>query len=82
MITPAIYPDLLVPDDLRERDQWIVWRRETSGGRETKIPYSIDGRRASSTNPPDWTEYMELARESWEATDNGTYQADENHRLL
>jgi putative DNA primase/helicase len=58
MITSAPSADLLVPDDLRECDQWIVWRRETSGGRETKVPYSIAGRRASSTNPPDWTEFQ------------------------
>jgi Primase C terminal 1 (PriCT-1) len=50
--------DLMVPDDLRERDQWIVWRRETSNGRETKVPYSVQGRRASSTNPLDWTEFQ------------------------
>jgi putative DNA primase/helicase len=48
----------VVPDDLLERDQWIVWRREISGGRETKVPYSIKGNRASSTNPPDWTEFQ------------------------
>jgi primase-polymerase (primpol)-like protein len=57
MNSPEIL-DLAIPDDLRERDQWIVWRRETSGGRETKVPYSIAGRRASSTNPFDWIEFQ------------------------
>lgn len=53
--TPA--PNLQVPDDLAERDQWILWRRELSNGRETKVPYSVEGHRASSTNPHDWTEF-------------------------
>jgi hypothetical protein len=46
--------DLVVPDDLGERDQWILWRRETVSGRETKVPYSIQGRRANSADPRDW----------------------------
>jgi hypothetical protein len=55
---PAATLELTVPDDLRERDQWIVWRRETSNGREAKVPYSVQGRRASSTNPLDWTDFQ------------------------
>ncbi len=31
----------VVPDDLVERDQWVLWRRETSNGRETKVPYTV-----------------------------------------
>jgi primase-polymerase (primpol)-like protein len=40
-----------VPDDLAELDCWGVWRMES-----TKIPYRVDGRRASSTNANDWTD--------------------------
>ena len=54
MTTSAKLPDLTVPDDLAERDQWVLWRRETVAGRETKIPYSVGGHRASSTKPRDW----------------------------
>jgi hypothetical protein len=49
-----------VPDDLTELDQWLVWRRE----RETKVPYSATGRRASSTDPATWCSYHE-ALEAW-----------------
>jgi len=56
--------NLVVPDDLAERDQWILWRRETSDGRETKVPYSVEGRKASSTNPLDWAG-LEKARDAW-----------------
>ena len=56
MTTNPNPPDLVVPDDLAERDQWVLWRRETVACRETKVPYSVRGHRASSTNPADWAE--------------------------
>lgn len=54
-------PSLLfeAPDDLAEFDQWLVWRYE----HETKVPYSITGRRASSTNPATWCIYNEAVAE-------------------
>jgi primase-polymerase (primpol)-like protein len=51
-------PNLAVPDDLAELDQWVLWRREIVSGRETKVPYSIRGRRASSTKPRDWSDFQ------------------------
>lgn len=47
-----------VPDDLAELDCWGVWRMES-----TKIPYRVDGRRASSTNADDWTD-IDRARDA------------------
>jgi primase-polymerase (primpol)-like protein len=43
--------DIVVPDDMAELDCWGVWRMES-----TKIPYRVDGRRASSVNRKDWTD--------------------------
>jgi hypothetical protein len=63
--TPNQAHNIVVPDDLVERDQWILWRRETAGGREAKIPYSVKGHRASSTNPRDWTDYR-AALDAWQ----------------
>jgi len=56
----SLMPAFRVPDDLTELDQWLVWRRE----RETKVPYSAAGRRASSTDPATWCSYDE-ALEAW-----------------
>lgn len=56
----APIPDFRVPDDLAEFDQWLLWRCE----RETKVPYSLSGRRASSTDPATWCSYSE-ALEAW-----------------
>jgi putative DNA primase/helicase len=50
-------PAIAVPDGLAELDRWAVWRMENGA----KIPYRIDGRRASSPNAPDWGE-LELAQ--------------------
>jgi putative DNA primase/helicase len=46
----------LVPIELRERDQWIVWRHESHNGRLQKVPYqpSQPSRRASSTMSETW----------------------------
>jgi primase-polymerase (primpol)-like protein len=51
----SLVPAFRVPDDLTELDQWLLWRRE----RETKVPYSAGGRRASSTDPATWCSYGE-----------------------
>ena len=45
---------LKVPDALSELDRWGQWRRERVGDCETKIPYSITGRKASSTDLTAW----------------------------
>jgi len=52
--TSAKLPELVAPDDLTERVQWVLWRREIVAGRETKVPYSVHEHRASSTKPADW----------------------------
>jgi primase-polymerase (primpol)-like protein len=46
-----------VPDDLRELDQWLLWRMETVNSRKTKVPYSVRGYKASSTDPRTWAPF-------------------------
>lgn len=53
------------PDGLAELDQWVLWRMETVEGRETKVPYSVDERRASTTDPCAWGTF-ELATATWQ----------------
>jgi primase-polymerase (primpol)-like protein len=48
---------LQVPDDLVELEQWVLWRRENVSGRETKVPYSVRGHKASSTDPRTWAPF-------------------------
>jgi hypothetical protein len=40
-----------VPDDLVERDQWVLWRFEAWQGKRTKVPFQANGRPASSSDP-------------------------------
>lgn len=51
-----------VPDDLIERDQWVLWRYEgrSKGGKPTKVPYQASHLRADTTDPLTWTTF-ELA---------------------
>lgn len=40
---------------------WVNWRLEERDGKQTKVPYRPDGRKASSTNPQDWSSYAEVS---------------------
>jgi hypothetical protein len=51
------FRNLVVPDDLADRDQWLLWRYEGRNERATKVPYSVRGCRADNTNPRDWTSF-------------------------
>src|SRR5690349_895111 len=53
-ITLGSRPDFRVPDDLVERDQWVLWRYEGRNGKPTKVPYQATGKPADSTNPRTW----------------------------
>ncbi len=44
--------------------RWVNYRMEERGGRTTKVPYSIDGRMASSTEPADWSTYAAARKAS------------------
>lgn len=53
----ASLEDMRVPDDLIERDQWVLWRYEARNGKPTKVPYQVAGDRADTTNPATWTTF-------------------------
>ena len=44
----ASLEDMHVPDDLIERDQWVLWRYEARHGKPTKVPYQVAGDRADT----------------------------------
>jgi putative DNA primase/helicase len=44
-----------IPEELRQRRQWLVWKLEQRDGKPTKIPYIAGGvGRASSTDSLTW----------------------------
>lgn len=52
----------LVPAELRERDQFVLWRYEIVNGRLTKVPKQANGKSASTTNSKTWCSFEEARR--------------------
>lgn len=52
----------MIPQELKRLRQWVAWRYEEKDGKRTKIPYSVKGNRASTTNPKDWSDYETVHR--------------------
>lgn len=49
-----------VPMELREYDQWVIWRLEVVGNRITKVPYAPNGQWKANVNKPDtWGTFAE-----------------------
>jgi putative DNA primase/helicase len=49
-----------IPEELRQRPQWVVWKLEKRGGKLTKVPYIARGvGRASSTDLMTWATFEE-----------------------
>lgn len=47
-----------IPQSLRERRQWLVWKTEKrSGDKPTKVPYQVNGVHASSTDSATWNTF-------------------------
>jgi hypothetical protein len=42
---------------MKAKHQWVRWRLEMRNGKQTKVPYRVDGKPAASDNPNDWTDY-------------------------
>lgn len=58
----------MVPSELKQLPQWIVWRLEERDGKPTKVPYRADGAGlASTTDPATWSP----AAEAWATSQNG-----------
>ncbi|SDD94068.1 hypothetical protein [Natrinema hispanicum] len=48
----------VLPEELRERDQWVCWKEELRDGKLTKIPVTPgSGAFASSTDPETWASF-------------------------
>lgn len=55
----------MIPQELRDRPQWVLWRRQERDGKPTKVPYRVDGAgRASTTDPGTWAPYDAAAAAS------------------
>lgn len=48
-----------IPAELKQRNQWVLWKLENVKGRWTKPPYRVNGQPADKTNPLHWTSFQE-----------------------
>lgn len=46
-----------IPLQLRERNQWCVWKSIVRDGQATKLPFQVDGGAAKSNDPATWTTF-------------------------
>jgi len=47
---------IFIPEELKPYNQWVMWKYEHRGGKQTKVPYTVGGKRASSTDSNTWTD--------------------------
>lgn len=47
----------MFPQELKGLKQWCIWKLEKRGGKETKIPYSINNKMAKSNDESTWADY-------------------------
>lgn len=55
--TPSVENIERIPTELKERNQWVLWRLELRDGKPTKIPYTPARKKASSTDEQTWTSF-------------------------
>lgn len=61
----------LIPEAIKHLDQWVVWKAEPkAGGAMNKVPYTVQGHKASSINPSTWTDYY-TALAGYQEDDSG-----------
>src|SRR5579862_1113394 len=50
-----------VPAEMKVKPNWVRWNLEEVGGRLTKVPYQLNGNKASSTDSSTWATYKNVA---------------------
>lgn len=46
-----------IPDSLRQRKAWIVWKEVVRDGEKTKLPFQVTGEAAKSNDPSTWSTF-------------------------
>jgi len=49
-----------IPQELKDRDQWVLWRYEERNGKLTKVPYAPGGKNAKTNVPATWRPFTEV----------------------
>ena len=60
-----------IPEELQRRGQWVAWRLERRGDKETKVPYcALTARKAKPNDGQTWTDFQSALK----ALETGRYQ--------
>ena len=51
----------LTIENLKLQRRWVLWRLEKRDGKDTKVPYQLNGARAASDRPETWVTYAEAS---------------------
>ena len=54
---PTLFNPEKIPQELRNLDRWICWKKEIIDGKETKLPYGLNGK-ADSTDSASWSSFV------------------------
>ncbi len=46
-----------IPLELKELPQWVLWRYGERGGKRTKVPHQVNGKRAKVNDPKSRTTF-------------------------
>ena len=46
-----------IPQELKNKPQWVCWRYELRNGKKTKVPMTPAGQCASTTGPNTWSSF-------------------------
>lgn len=54
--------ELEIPHELKQLNQWVLWRAEWDESRQEykKVPYQVNGVKASSTNKDTWSNFHDV----------------------
>jgi hypothetical protein len=52
----------LIPQELKDRNQWIVWKMIQRGGKDTKVPFQPSGITARSDDPTTWASFDDCVK--------------------
>ena len=52
--------NLTLPKSLTDCPHWVLWHLEQRNGQQTKVPYHVSGRQASTTDPNTWATFGQV----------------------
>jgi len=49
-----------IPQQLKDKPNWVLWEIASVNGKLTKVPYRLDGKKAATTRSQEWSDYKSV----------------------